>query len=56
MAEHKIRRVAVIRNDVIYGIFTARDLNRIINKYIDSITNDFVNVQNLYQGGFQINP
>lgn len=42
MAEHGIRRLPVVRNDIIYGIFTARDLAKHFNQYEDSVARDVI--------------
>jgi len=48
MAKHRIRRVVVIRDNAIYGVFTTRDLTRNFSKYEDRVTRDLINVQALY--------
>lgn len=48
MAKNKIRRLPVVRNNVIYGIFTTRDLTKHFSKYEDRVTRDLINAQTLY--------
>jgi CBS domain-containing protein len=48
MAKHRIRRLPIARNSIIYGIFTTRDLARNFSKYEDRITKDLANVQEPY--------
>ena len=42
MVEHGIRRLPVVREGIIYGIFTARDLARHFNEYEDRVTKDII--------------
>lgn len=42
MVDNGICRLAVIRNDIIYGIFTARDLIQHFNEYEDKLTRDII--------------
>jgi len=35
MKEHKIRRLAVVRKSVLYGVLTAADISRNLEKYLD---------------------
>lgn len=35
MKEHKIRRLAVVRENTIYGVLTAADVSRNLEKYLD---------------------
>jgi CBS domain-containing protein len=35
MKEHKIRRLAVVRESVLYGVLTAADVSRNLEKYLD---------------------
>jgi CBS domain-containing protein len=42
MAEHGIRRLPVVRDDIIYGIFTARDLAKNFNQYEESVARDII--------------
>jgi len=35
MKEHKIRRLAVVRENVLYGVLTAADVSRSLEKYLD---------------------
>lgn len=48
MAKYRIRRVVVIRDNTIYGVFTSRDLIGNLSKYADRVTRDLINVQALY--------
>jgi CBS domain-containing protein len=48
MAKHRIRRVVVIRNNVIYGVFTTRDLTANFSKYQNRVTRDLMNAQTIY--------
>jgi len=42
MKEHNIRKLTVIRNDIVYGIITAMDITRHINDYVDHSIKDFI--------------
>lgn len=42
MVDNGICRLAVSRNDIIYGIFTARDLIQHFNEYEDKLTRDII--------------
>jgi len=42
MAEHGIRRLPVVRDHIIYGIFTSRDLAKHFNEYEDRVARDIV--------------
>ena len=35
MKDHKIRRLAVVRQNVLYGVLTAADVSRNLEKYLD---------------------
>lgn len=48
MAKYKIRRLPVIRDNVVYGVFTTRDLTRNFSKYEDRVIRDLINAQTLY--------
>ncbi len=48
MAKHRIRRVPVVKDNVIYGVFTSRDLTRHFSEYEDKITKDLINACALY--------
>jgi CBS domain-containing protein len=48
MAKHKIRKLPVVRNNIIYGIFTTRDLTKHFNKYEDRVTRDIITAQATY--------
>lgn len=48
MAEHRIRRLPVVKDNVIYGVFTSRDLTRHFSEYQDRITKDLINACALY--------
>jgi CBS domain-containing protein len=40
MAKHKVRRLPVVRENTVYGVFTARDLVRHFNEYMDRVLKD----------------
>ncbi len=42
MVRHKVRRLAVVRDGIIYGMFTARDLAKNFNDYEDRVTKDII--------------
>ena len=42
MVRHKVRRLAVVRGGIIYGMFTARDLAKNFNDYEDRVTKDII--------------
>ncbi len=42
MVRHKVRRLSVVRDSVIYGMFTARDLAKNFNDYEDRVTKDII--------------
>jgi CBS domain-containing protein len=42
MAEHGIRRLPVVRGNIIYGMFTARDLAKHFNEYEESVSRDII--------------
>lgn len=42
MVKNGIRRLAVVRGGIIYGMFTARDLARHFNEYEDRLTRDII--------------
>jgi len=48
MAKHRIRRLPVVLGDVIYGVFTTRDLTKHFSKYQDRVMRDIINAQGLY--------
>lgn len=48
MAKHKIRRLPVVRGNIIYGIFTTRDLTKNFSKYGDRVTGDLIRACALY--------
>ncbi|MDQ1280592.1 MAG: hypothetical protein QG670_1855 [Thermoproteota archaeon] len=54
MAKYKIRRLPVVKDNVIYGIFTTRDLTRNFSKYADKLTRDLINAQTLYGNYLQL--
>ena len=42
MVEHDIRRLPVVRDNIIYGIFRARDLIRHFDEYTEKVTSDII--------------
>ena len=42
MVQHGIRRLPVVRDSIIYGMFTSRDLAKHFNEYEDRITKDII--------------
>ena len=42
MVEHGIRRLPVVHDNIIYGVFTARDLAKHFNEYEDRVTKDII--------------
>ena len=42
MVEKGIRRLPVVRDGILYGMFTARDLAQHFNEYEDRVTNDII--------------
>ena len=42
MAKHGVRRLPVIRDNIIYGLFTARVLAHHFNEYEDRLTTDLI--------------
>jgi len=48
MAKHRIRRLPIAKDNIIYGIFTTRDLTKNFSKYEERITRDLINVEALY--------
>ena len=42
MVKHDIRRLPVVRGNIIYGIFRARDLIRHFDEYTDKVTRDII--------------
>ena len=48
MAKHRIRRLPVVKDNVICGIFTTRDLTKHFNEYADRIARDISNMQSIY--------
>jgi CBS domain-containing protein len=53
MAKHRIRRVPVVSDNTIHGIFTTRDLTKNFSKYEDRVTRDLISAQALY--GYSLN-
>ena len=54
MAKHKIRRLPVVRDKVIQGIFTARDLLRSFRYYEARVLKDIITAQNLYPTSIEL--
>jgi CBS domain-containing protein len=48
MAKHGIRRLPVVRDNVIYGVFTTRDLTKHFSEYEDRVTRDIISAQAFY--------
>ena len=48
MAKHQIRRLPVTKNNVIYGVFTSRDLTRHFSDYEDKVAKDLISACALY--------
>jgi signal-transduction protein with cAMP-binding, CBS, and nucleotidyltransferase domain len=48
MAKRGIRRLPIIRDNIIYGVFTTRDLTKHFSKYEDRVMRDIINAQALY--------
>jgi len=48
MTKHGIRRLPVVRNNILYGIFTARDLAKHFNEYEDRVTRDIIKHMSLF--------
>ena len=42
MAEHGIRRLPVVRETIIYGVFTSQDLARNLKKYEDKLAREII--------------
>ena len=42
MVEHDIRRLPVVRDNIIYGMFRARDLIRHFDEYTEKVTKDII--------------
>jgi predicted transcriptional regulator len=42
MVEHDIRRLPVVRDNIIYGVFRARDLIRHFDEYTEKVTKDII--------------
>lgn len=42
MVKYGMRRLAVVRNNIIYGMFTARDLAKHFNEFEDKLTKDII--------------
>ncbi len=42
MVDHGLRRLAVVRDDILYGVFTARDLAQHFNEYEERVTRDII--------------
>jgi len=42
MQEHKVRKLAVMRNDIIYGIITANDISQHCGDYVDRSVRDIL--------------
>jgi CBS domain-containing protein len=47
-AKHNIRKLPVVQDNIIHGIFTTRDLTRQFKEHQDRILKDIMNAQNLY--------
>ena len=47
MVKHRIRKLLVTKDNVVYGVFTTRDLAKHFD-YIDRIAKDIINVQSIY--------
>lgn len=55
MVKHKVRRLPVIRENTIYGVFGARDLVRHFNEYMDKILKDLFGAASLFPlGGSEV--
>jgi CBS domain-containing protein len=48
MAKHGIRRLPVVRNNILYGIFTSRDLAKHFNEYEDRVTQDIIRHMSMF--------
>jgi CBS domain-containing protein len=44
MAKHGIRRLPVVRDNHIHGIFTTRDLTKHLNEFLDRVVRDITSV------------
>jgi CBS domain-containing protein len=55
MVKHKVRRLPVVRENTIYGVFTARDLVRHFNEYMDKVLRDVFGAASLFPlGGAEV--
>ena len=54
MAKHRIRRLPVVKNNYICGIFTTRELTRNFSKYQDRVAKDLVDAQIHYGTGLEL--
>ena len=52
MAKHNIRKLPIVQDKIIQGIFTTRDLAKHFRYFEDKILRDIITAQNLY--GFSI--
>lgn len=48
MTKNRIRRVVVVKDHAIYGVFTTKELTKNFAKYQDRVARDLINAQNLY--------
>jgi CBS domain-containing protein len=48
MAKHGIRRLPVVKDNVVQGVFTSRDLTRHFSDYKEKVTRDIINACALY--------
>ena len=55
MAKYKIRRLPVVGENRIYGVFTTRDLTKNFSKYEDRVTRDLVGAQDFYGNSPEVN-
>ena len=53
-AKHKTRRLPVVRDNAIYGIFTTRGLTKYFSKYEDRVTRDLISAQALYDTSLEL--
>ncbi len=42
MIEHNIRRLAVVRDGIMYGVLSARDIAKALESYVDGATRDIL--------------
>jgi len=54
MAKHRIRRLPVVRENVIYGVFTTRDLTKYFGRYLDRVTRDLIGAQPIFQSSYEM--